>query len=162
MLGGVFISYRREDSAGFARLIYDRLTKRLERKNVFFDVDNIQPGLDFLDVLTERVGACDALIVVIGKSWISAVDKGNRRRLEDPHDFVRIEIEAALERDVRVIPVLVDGADMPRPEDLPESLKKLARRQGIDISHNRFNSDVKRLTHALSLLGLLSHVFANS
>ncbi len=127
MLGGVFISYRREDSAGFARLIYDRLTKRLERKNVFFDVDNIPPGLDFVEVLSERVGKCDALVAVIGKNWISAVDEDNRRRLDDPHDFVRIEIEAALERGVRVIPVLFDGARMPKTEDLPDNLKKLAR-----------------------------------
>ena len=152
VLGGVFISYRRDDSGGFAGRIYDRLTNRLGRESVFFDVDNIPPGADFVDVLSERVGKCDALIAVIGRDWISAAGKDSRRRLDDPNDFVRIEIEAALARGVRVIPVLVEGAAMPNADELPESLKKLARRQGIEISHNRFDSDVERLTRALSLL----------
>ncbi len=152
MLGGVFICYRREDSAGFARLIYDRLTHKLGRDSVFFDVDDIPVGVDFVDILSERVGKCEALIAVIGRSWASSVDAHNRRRLDDPNDFVRIEIEAALAREVRVIPVLVDGAAMPGPDDLPDSLKKLAHRQGIEISHTRFDSDVDRLTRALSLL----------
>jgi len=148
MLGGVFISYRREDSGGFAGRIYDRLTGRLGRDAVFFDVDNIPAGLDFVDVLSDRVGKCDALVAVIGKTWNPVKD--NRPRLDDPGDFVRVEIEAALNRGVRVIPVLVDGAAMPRTEDLPDSLKKLTRRQGIEISHTRFDSDVERLTEALS------------
>ena len=152
MLGGVFICYRREDSAGFARLIYDRLTNKLGRDSVFFDVDNIPVGLDFVDILSERVGKCDALIAVIGKNWVSSADVYNRRRLDDPNDFVRIEIQTALERKIRVIPVLVDGAPMPQPDNLPDSLKKLVRRQGIEISHTRFDSDVERLTRALALL----------
>jgi TIR domain len=152
VLGGVFISYRREDSAGFAGRIYDRLTRRLDPKSVFPDVDNIQPGLDFFDVLSEKLRVCDALIAVIGKTWNFSADNDNRRRLDDPDDFVRIEIEAALQRGIRVIPVLVDGAMMPRREDLPDSLQKLRRRQAIEISHNRFDSDVERLTHALSLI----------
>ena len=143
MLGGVFISYRREDSGGFAGRIYDRLTNRLGRERIFFDVDNIPPGMDFVDVLTERVGACGVLIAVIGKNWISSADEDNRRRLDDPNDFVRIEIEAALARGVWVIPVLVDGAAMPKPEELPDSLKKLRRRQAIEISHSRFNSPAR-------------------
>jgi hypothetical protein len=152
VLGGVFICYRREDSAGFARLIYDRLTHKLGHESVFFDVDNIPPGLDFVDILSDRVGQCDALIAVIGKNWASSRYLDDQRRLDDPHDFVRIEIEAALARKIRVIPILVDGATMPRPDDLPDSLKKLTRRQGIEISHTRFDSDVERLTRALSLL----------
>jgi chemotaxis protein histidine kinase CheA len=149
MPGGVFISYRREDSAGFAGRIYDRLTRRLDAKSVFLDVDNIQPGLDFFDVLSEKLRLCDALIAVIGKNWDAGADQDNPRRLDDPDDFVRIEIEAALERGIRVIPVLVDGATMPRREDLPESLQKLRRRQAIEISHSRFDSDVERLARVL-------------
>jgi TPR repeat protein len=152
VLGGVFICYRREDSAGFARLIYDRLTHKLGHESVFFDVDNIAPGLDFVDILSERVGQCDALIAVIGRNWASSKYLDDQRRLDDPNDFVRIEIEAALSRKIRVIPILVDGATMPRPDDLPDTLKKLTRRQGIEISHTRFDSDVERLTRALSLL----------
>lgn len=152
MSGGVFISYRREDSAGFAGRIYDRLTRRMDPTSVFLDVDNIPPGMDFVDVLTERVGACDALIAVIGRSWLASTGKDNRRRLDDPNDFVRIEIEAALARGVRVIPVLVDGATMPKSEELPQSLKKLVRRQGIEVSHTRFESDAERLIRAVSFL----------
>ena len=87
---------------------------------------------------------------VIGRNWLASADKNNRRRLDDPNDFVRIEIEAALERNVPVIPVLVDGTVMPQADDLPQPLKKLARRQGIEISHNRFDSDAERLTGALA------------
>jgi hypothetical protein len=148
--GGVFISYRREDSGGFAGRIYDRLTSRLGRENVFFDVDTIPPGRDFVDVLSERVGKCDALLAVIGKHWASSADSENRRRLDDPQDFVRIEIEAALSRNVPVIPVLVDGAAMPHPKDLPDSLMTLIRRQAVEVSHARFESDAERLTEALS------------
>jgi len=151
-LGGVFISYRREDSGGFAGRIYDRLTNKLGRENVFFDVDAIPPGLDFVDVLSDRVGKCDALVAVIGKHWVASADSQNRRRLDDPSDFVRVEIEAALQRNVPVIPVLVDGAAMPQPDDLPTGMKTLTRRQGIEISHARFDSDVERLTRALSTL----------
>ena len=151
-MGGVFISYRREDSAASAGRIYDRLAQRMGPQNVFLDVDNIQPGSDFFHVLTESVGACDALLAVIGKRWISSTDENNQRRLDDPNDFVRIETEAALQRGIRVIPLLVDGADMPKSKDLPDALKRLSRKQGIDISHSRFDSDVERLIRALSLL----------
>jgi TIR domain len=150
MAGGVFISYRREDSGGYAGRIYDRLTSRLGRGNVFFDVDTIPPGRDFVDVLSERVGSCNALIAVIGKHWITSADGQNRPRLDDPSDFVRIEIEAALRRNVPVIPVLVDGAAMPQAAELPDGLKKLPRRQAIEISLTRFDSDAERLNEALS------------
>jgi TIR domain/Sel1 repeat len=149
--GGIFISYRREDSSGSARGIYDRLARGLGRKNVFFDVDSIAPGVDFVELLTERVSVCDALVAVIGADWVSSVDRSNRRRIDNQRDFVRIEIEAALHRGVRVIPVLVDGATMPEAEDLPESLRKLVRLQGVEVSHTRFDTDVRKLTHTLRL-----------
>jgi len=148
--GGVFISYRRDDSAGYAGRIFDRLSSRLGHDAVFFDVDTIQPGRDFVEVLSERVGACDALIAIIGKQWIASADGENRRRLDDPNDFVRIEIEVALKRNVPVIPVLVDGAAMPRADQLPDGLKTLVRRQAVEISHARFDSDAERLTDALA------------
>jgi formylglycine-generating enzyme required for sulfatase activity len=149
MSGGVFICYRREETAFAARAIHDRVVQRLERENVFLDLDNIDLGVDWFNVLTDRVGACDALVAVIGTNWVSSVDKDNRRRIDDPDDFVRIEIEAALKRDVRVIPVLVDGAAMPKASELPESLKGLARRQGTEVSPARFEADVEKLTIAL-------------
>jgi hypothetical protein len=139
-LGGVFISYRREESAFAARLIADRVADRLGRENVFLDVDDIPLGVDWLDVLSEKVGACDALIAVVGRNWVSGVENG---------EFIRFEIESALQRNVPVIPVLVDGATMPQADELPDAIKKLARRQGIEISHNHFDSDAERLTNEL-------------
>jgi WD40 repeat protein len=150
--GGVFISYRRDDSAGFAGRIYDRLKERLGRADVFFDVDNIEPGVDFVEVLSERVGACDALVAIIGKNWLSSANADGGWRLDDPHDYVRIEVEAALARNVRVIPALIEGARMPKPEELPVSLQMLARRQAVQISHDRFDSDADRLTRALEFV----------
>jgi TIR domain len=143
-LGGVFISYRREESSFAARAICDRVAQKVGRENIFLDVDNIDLGVDWFEVLAEKVGACDALIAVIGKNWVSSAD-------ED--DFIRFEIESALQRNVRVIPVLVDGAKMPRADELPDAIKNLARRQGIEISHNHFDSDVERLTDALVRIG---------
>jgi hypothetical protein len=143
-LVGVFISYRREESSFAARAIYDRVAQKVGRENVFLDVDNIDLGVDWFQVLPEKVGACDALIAVIGKNWVSSAD-------ED--DFIRFEIEGALQRNVPVIPVLVDGATMPHADELPDAIKNLARRQGIEISHNHFDSDVERLTDALVRIG---------
>ena len=136
----------------FRGRIYDRLKTSLGRESVFIDVDNIPAGLDFVDVLSERVGQCGALIAVIGRNWVASADKNNGRRLDDASDYVRIEIEAALTRNVPVIPVLIDGAAMPHTDDLPNGLKKLARRQGIEISHTSFDSDAARLTDALARL----------
>jgi TIR domain len=150
--GGVFISYRREDSGGFAGRIYDRLTRSLGAENVFFDVDSIAPGVDFVDTLNDRLSRCDALVAVIGRSWLSLADASNHRRLDDPNDYVRLEIEAALQRGIRVIPVLVDGATLPKSGDLPPTLAKLTRRQAIEISLARFESDVERLVDAVSAL----------
>jgi hypothetical protein len=152
MSGGIFISYRRGDSAGFAGRIYDRVASRLTRKRVFFDVDNIDLGADFVRVISDRVAACGALVAIIGRDWLSSTDQQGRRRLDDPDDFVRVEIETALQREIPVIPVLVDGAVMPRKENLPDVLKPLARRQGLEISHLRFDTDLERLTKALALV----------
>jgi len=125
MRGGVFISYRREDSPSAAGRIYDRLATKLGAERVFFDIDNIRPGVEFVKVLSDSVGKCDALVAVIGRNWVSSANKDLRQRLHNPKDFVRVEIEAALERGIPIIPVLVDGAEMPRTEELPSSLERL-------------------------------------
>ena len=151
-MGGIFINYRREDSAASAGRIYDRLANQMGSDNVFFDVNDILPGSDFPHVLTEKIEACDALLAVIGKQWISSADENGQRRLNDPKDFVRIEIDTALKRGTRVIPLLVDGATMPKSDQLPDVLKGLSRKQGIEISHTRFEADVQRLLHTLSSL----------
>ncbi len=102
-----FISYRRNDSASNAGRIYDHLINHFGQGQVFMDVDTIRPGLDFVEVVQEAVGSCDALIAVIGREWLGASEESGRRRLENPEDLVRLEIATALERDIRVIPVLV-------------------------------------------------------
>lgn len=148
-MAGIFISYRREDAAPWAGRIYERLAHEFKRDHLFMDVDNITPGSDFVRVLEEHVTACDAILVIIGKNWLSARNAQGQRRIDDPYDFVRLEIEAALKRDVRVVPILVDGAQMPAFDALPQSLRALVRRQSVEISHARFGTDVKRLTEAL-------------
>jgi carbon monoxide dehydrogenase subunit G len=137
---GIFISYRREDAAYAAGWLYDRLASHFGHGSVFKDVDTIQLGDDFVEMITEAVGACQVLLAVIGSRWLTVTDKKGRRRLDDPADFVRLEIEAALERGVRVIPVLVEGASMPSPTELPTSLEKLARRQALVLSPDRFDT----------------------
>ena len=120
--------------------------------NVFMDIDTIEPGLDFVEAIEQAVGSCDALIALIGKHWLTITDDAGRRRLDNPEDFVRLEIAAALARDIRVIPALVQGARMPRSSDLPEVLKMLARRNAIEISDTRFHSDVDRLIEVLDMV----------
>jgi hypothetical protein len=100
--GGVFISYRREDASGMAGRLYDRLAARFGEDQVFMDVDRIGLGVDFAEVISQAVSTCDVLIAVIGQRWLTAIDEDNKRRLDDPDDFVRLEIEAALARDIRV------------------------------------------------------------
>lgn len=146
---GIFISYRREDSAAYAGRLYDWLSQRFGKEAIFIDIDTIQPGEDFVEVVEQKVGACDALIALIGKNWLSCVDEEGKRRLDNPDDFVHLEIATALHRNVRVIPVLLDGARMPRGQELPEPLTKLVRRNALELSYTRFHQDVERLMEAL-------------
>lgn len=146
----VFISYRRADSNDICGRIYDRLVRDFGERNIFKDVDNIPFGVDFVDYLDNQIKECTVLLVVIGPKWIDAVDERGRRRLDDPNDFVRIEIEAALRRNILVVPLLVSGAVMPYAEDLPESLQPLTRRNGIEIRPDPdFHYDMTRLIKRL-------------
>jgi outer membrane protein assembly factor BamD (BamD/ComL family) len=149
MAGKIFINYRRGDDAGHTGRLFDRLQDVFNPEQLFLDVDNIAPGLDFVRVLNERVAECDVVISVIGKGWLEARDAAGARRLDDPDDFVRIEITSALNQGKRVIPVLVGDAHMPRPEDLPEALRPLARRNAVRLTHERFRSDTQGLIKAL-------------
>jgi TIR domain len=149
--GRIFISYRREETAYPAGWLYDRLADRFGGRQVFKDVDSIQLGDDFVEVITRAVGSCDVLVALIGDQWLTITDAHGRRRLDDPDDFVRLEIEAALTRKVRVIPILVDGARMPRADELPDSLVKLVRRQALELSPARFEFDTSRLLKVLDL-----------
>ncbi len=148
MDGHIFINYRREDSSASAGRLYDRLSNHFSANQVFFDIDNLPLGVDFAEVIEENVSSCDVMIAVIGRRWISS-HEGSKRRIDNPDDFVRIEIAAALKRNIRVIPVLVDGAMMPQARDLPDELKSLARRNALELSHKRFTTDLARLTAAI-------------
>jgi hypothetical protein len=145
----VFINYRREDSAPYAGRLYDRLAARLGEDQVFIDIDQIEPGEDFAEVINRKVGTCDIAIVTIGPHWLSATDASGKRRLDNEEDFVRMEIVAALQRKIRVIPVLVGGAQMPQTQDLPQALAPLSRRNAIELSEIRFHADVNRLIEAI-------------
>jgi streptogramin lyase len=153
-VSGVFISYRREDCPGHAGWLYDCLAEDLGRDRVFMDVNSIEAGVDFSERLGEAVGACSLLIALIGSGWLDARDEAGRRRLDDPEDFVHQELAAGLARSgLRVIPVLVEGATMPRAEDLPDDLKALARRHARELSHARWDYDAGRLIDAARLSG---------
>jgi len=145
----LFINYRREDTAPYAGRLYDRLTAHFGEGQVFMDIDQIEPGEDFVEVINSKVGACDIAIVAIGRDWLHATDASGKRRLDDEEDFVRMEIVAALQRKIRVIPVLVGGAQMPGKHDLPEALAPLSRRNAIELSETRFHADVNRLIEAI-------------
>src|SRR5271165_1817784 len=117
------------------------------------DVDSIALGRDFRSVLQETTASCDLMLVLIGRNWADAKDEGGRTRLENSADYVRLEIEAALKRNIPVTPVLVQGAHMPTPEDLPAGIRDLAYRNGFELSHNRWESDVGEMVRRLDLAG---------
>lgn len=144
--GRIFICYRREETAYSAGWLFDRLADRFGGR-IFKDVDSIEPGDDWVEVITTVVGSCDVLLALIGDRWLTITDENGRRRLDDPDDFVLLEIETALTRNVRVIPILVEGASMPRAADLPPRLARLARRQALVLSPVDF--DTSRLVHVL-------------
>ena len=145
----IFISYRRDDAEGHAGRLFEDLADRFGKASVFMDVTGIEPGRDFRHVIEQQVASCGVLLAVIGKSWLTATDAEGRRRLDDPYDFVRLETEAALKRDIPVVPVLVHGAHMPRPEQLPGVLTDLAFRNSVELTHARWGSDVQLLISAL-------------
>jgi dipeptidyl aminopeptidase/acylaminoacyl peptidase len=151
MTGKIFLSYRREDAAaGFALALFGRLEQSFSAENLFMDVEGgIKAGQDFVRVIEEQVSACDAMLVLIGPDWLAAADEKGRPRLENPEDFVRIEVESALRLGKRVIPVLVQRTKMPRAEALPEPLKALARRNAVGLTHERFRADAQGLIQAL-------------
>jgi hypothetical protein len=146
----VFISYRRRDAHYIADRIYDWLEREFGADNVFKDVDAIPLGRDFRRFLQDAVTRCDVLLVVIGPRWLSETDAAGQRRVDDPEDWVRIEIETALQRAIPVIPLLVDGASFPRGEDLPPSLEGLVYRNGMPVRPDPdFRPDMGRLIKAL-------------
>jgi formylglycine-generating enzyme required for sulfatase activity len=148
-MGKIFISYRRDDSEGEAGRLFDDLVKRFGEASVFMDVTGIQAGRDFRKVIEESVSTCGVLLAVIGKSWLEVKNEAGKRRLDDPLDFVRLETAHALQRDIPVIPVLVHGASMPTPEQLPDDLRDLHFRNCCEVTHARWSSDIEVLVKAL-------------
>jgi outer membrane protein assembly factor BamB len=146
---GIFISYRRDDSAGYAGRLYDALASEFGKRRVFMDVNAIQPGEDFVQLIQERVAACDYLIAVIGRNWLKSVDDKGLPRLQNPEDFVRLEIAHALARGILVIPVLVGGAPMPPAAALPGDLKALSTRNALEIHDELFAESVQRLVNEI-------------
>jgi hypothetical protein len=145
----IFISYRRDDSEGQAGRLYDDLSRTFGDSSVFMDVTAIEPGLDFRKVIDHNVASCGVLLAVIGPGWLEAKDETGQRRLDNPMDFVRLETASALKRDIPVVPVLVRGARMPRADQLPPDLGELAYRNGLELTHPRWDSDVEILVKAL-------------
>jgi hypothetical protein len=145
----IFISYRRDDSPAYAGRLFDQLSARFGPSQVFMDVDTLEPGVDFIQMIEESVSSVDVLIAVIGRSWANAVDESGRRRLDAPEDFVRLEVGGALRRNIRVIPVLVGGAKMPTAAELPEDLVGLLRRNGLEIPDLDWRSGTERLFVAI-------------
>jgi hypothetical protein len=142
----IFMSYRRDDSADVTGRIYDRLVQRFGKDQVFKDVDSIPLGVDFRRHLHQVVGSCDIVLAVMGERWLTAAGSEGKNRLQDEKDFVRIELEAALQRTIPVVPVLVRGAEIPREGDLPSSLAEIAYRNGIAVRADPdFHHDMDRL-----------------
>jgi hypothetical protein len=146
----IFISYRRQDTSHLAGRLSDWLADRFGHSRVFMDVDSLEPGIEFREAINEAVGSSEVLLALIGTGWLTATNEDGHRRLDDPDDIVRLEIEAALERGIRVIPVLAEGMTMPQRQDLPNSLARLVSRNAMRLSHESFRSDVARLIESLA------------
>ena len=146
---GIFISYRRSDAAASARLIEERLAERFGADQVFRDIEDIAPGDEFRARIDATLAGCHAVVVVIGPDWLNAMRDG-KRRLDDPADIVRQEIEVALERGLLVVPTLVDGAALPTPETLPDSLKALLDRNALEVTDLHFDADMQRLEASIA------------
>jgi hypothetical protein len=148
-MAGIFISYRRDDSAAYAGRIYDQLSARFGAGQVFMDVDDIKLGDNFVKVLDETEKGCKALVVVIGRTWLTVTSANGVARLLDPRDFVRREIAAGLKNGARLFPVLVAGAAMPQGTDLPDDLAPLSNLQALPVHDDVFHRDIDQLISAL-------------
>ena len=149
---GVFISYRRSETGPYARLLREELRRHLAWETVFMDVESIEGGVDFADAIRRALDACAVMLALIGPAWLTVTDPTGRRRLDDPDDLVRLEIEAALARGIRVVPVLVDGTAMPHRRDLPDSVAPLTRLTAVELSHtHRYGYELGRLVETTLL-----------
>lgn len=156
----IFISYRRNDSEGFAGRLFDQLSSHFGEDQIFMDIDTIEAGEDFIEVIEKAVSSCSVMIAVIGRGWLTCPDSEGRRRLDHPEDFVRLEIQTALQRNIRVIPVLVQGASIPKSSQLPDVLARLARRNAFELSSTRWRHDVESLIEIIEKVLRRSNSFS--
>jgi hypothetical protein len=148
----IYLTYRRADARAHAEALYDSLTNALGSDLVFMDVDAIQVGVDFRAAIESAIASAGAVIAIIGRHWLTETDENGKRRLDDPADFVRVELAAALRSKIPVIPVLVDGAQMPSADELPSDIVELTRRQALEISDVRWKGDVDQFIMSLERL----------
>jgi hypothetical protein len=146
---GIFVCYRRDETAGHAGRLADRLNEHFGEHEVFRDIESLEPGVDFVEQIQRVLDSSEVLIVVIGRNWATVTDAAGRKRLQDPYDYVRMEIATALKRNIRVIPVLVQGASMPSTDDLPDDLAPLTRRNAFELHESSWRDDIRRLVTAL-------------
>jgi hypothetical protein len=158
-VSGIFISYRREDATAHAGWLYEGLASHFGERYVFMDLSAMEPGLDFVDQIEQALADCDAMLVIIGPQWATVADTDGNPRLDDPDDFVRLEVSRALEAGLRVIPILVGDAVMPSSAHLPESLRGLARRHAVELRATRWRADVRDLIEVLQEVtgGVVDH-----
>jgi hypothetical protein len=145
----IFINYRREDSPWNSLALYQELIKHFPKENIFKDFNTIRPGEDFVERIEKALESCSVLLVLISEHWLEAKDKNGKVKLSNEDDFVRLEIATALKRNIIVIPVLFDDAVLPHASDLPDDLKKLSRRQSIEIDKTRFEDDAMKLVNTI-------------
>jgi hypothetical protein len=148
-VSAIFISYRRVGALVHARALFERLRNEFGPNGVFIDLEGIEYGVDFIEILNEQLNGCQAMLALIDPQWATATDRQGRRRIDREYDYVRTEIVTALSRGIRTVPVLIDGAEMPDPEDLPEPLRPLTRRNALILDFNRFDAEVARLISAI-------------
>ena len=152
MSGGIFVSYRRDDTRQAAGRLADGLADHFGSANIFRDIEGIDLGVEFAQALNQALEACVVMLVLIGPKWLDITDAQGRRRLDDPKDWIRQEISTALRRGIRVVPVLIDGTPLPDESALSDDLKPLVRRQALDISDSRWRGDLQRLVETLAKL----------
>ena len=150
----IFINYRVHDTAGETGRLVDRLKQRFNADQIFMDIDKIEPGLDFTKAISKSLESCDVMLAIIGPHWLGINPTDNTSRIKNPNDWVKTEISTALQRDIRVIPVLVDGGQLPDAADLPPDLQPLLLRQSYEISNKRWDYDTSELINVLIKSGI--------
>lgn len=159
----IFVSYRRDDAAGHAGRLHDSLIEHFRREQIFMDIDAIEPGLDFVESIQGALLQCDVLLVLMGPRWLGPQGSAGRRRLDDPADFVRLEVQSALSRaDLRVVPVLIQDAEMPTSDELPAELHPLLRRNALEVSDTRWQYDIAQLIALLKRIERAKNATASS